>query len=60
MTTIDLVQFPECRRILGVNDNCALKRLLRAHGVKWIAFNSRRLAVRRSDLDLLLTLAEAA
>ncbi|WP_316178261.1 MULTISPECIES: hypothetical protein [unclassified Bradyrhizobium] len=56
----NLVYFPDARALLGIGDNATLKKLLRAHGVKWIAFNSRRLAVRRADLDLLLTLAEAA
>lgn len=64
MNPPDLVPFPECRRRLAINDNRSLKAICRRHGVRWLALNTRVLALRREDIETLLqrasTCAEAA
>jgi hypothetical protein len=54
MNEPDLVQFPEVRRMLGIGDNRALKAACRRFGVTWVSLNSRVLALRRSDIALML------
>ncbi|MGC2776831.1 MAG: hypothetical protein WA418_14480 [Bradyrhizobium sp.] len=54
MNTPDLVNFPEARRMLSIGDNRALKAACRRFDIRWIELNSRVLALRRSDIDLLL------
>ena len=53
MSTTDIIKFPEARRQLGM-ENRGLKKACARHGVRWLQINSRVLAIRRDDLELLL------